>query len=121
MIPANLKYISKVESAAARKFLTQIQPIGGSSTYVPGDTITINIPVSNNTALIPSESYLKGNLNLSCATANATAATFESSGIHGFIQRIRVFHGSNLLKKKFFKLSNFSGRKSVSKRYASPI
>lgn len=78
-------------------YLTQIQPQGGS-TYLPGETITINIPTRNNTALIPSESYLKGSLNLSCATANATAATFESCGVHGFIQRIRVFHGSNLLE-----------------------
>jgi hypothetical protein len=78
-------------------YLTQIQPQGGSN-YLPSETITINIPTRNNTALIPSESYLKGTLNLSCATANATAATFESCGVHAFIQRIRVFHGSNLLE-----------------------
>jgi len=41
---------------------------------------------------------LRGTLSLSCSTANATAATFESAGVHGFIQRIRVFHGSNLLE-----------------------
>jgi hypothetical protein len=97
MIPANLKFQSKVESAPARRYLTQIQPQGGSS-FSPSDTITINIPTRNNTALIPSESYLRGTLSLSCATANATAATFESAGVHGFIQRIRVFHGSNLLE-----------------------
>lgn len=98
MIPANLKYQSKVESAPARRYLTQIQPQGGTGTYNPGDTITINIPTRNNTALIPSESYLRGSLNLSCATANATTAVFESAGLHGLIQRIRVFHGSNLLE-----------------------
>jgi hypothetical protein len=97
MIPANLKFQSKVESAPARRYLTQIQPQGGSS-FSPNDTITINIPTRNNTALIPSESYLRGTLSLSCSTANATAATFESAGVHGFIQRIRVFHGSNLLE-----------------------
>lgn len=97
MIPANLRYQSKVESAPARRYLTQIQPQGGSN-YNPSETITINIPTRNNTALIPSESYLRGSLNLSCATASATAATFESCGVHGFIQRIRVFHGSNLLE-----------------------
>jgi hypothetical protein len=97
MIPANLKFQSKVESAPARRYLTQIQPQGGSS-FSPNDTITINIPTRNNTALIPSESYLRGSLSLSCGTANATAATFESAGVHGFIQRIRVFHGSNLLE-----------------------
>lgn len=97
MIPANLRYQSKVESAPARRFLTQIQPQGGSN-YNPSETITINIPTRANNALIPSESYLRGSLNLSCATANATAATFESCGVHGFIQRVRVFHGSNLLE-----------------------
>jgi hypothetical protein len=97
MIPANLKFQSKVESAPARRYLTQIQPQGGSS-FSPSDTITINIPTRNNTALIPSESYLRGSLSLSCGTADCTAATFESAGIHGFIQRIRVFHGSNLLE-----------------------
>jgi hypothetical protein len=96
MIPANLRYQSKVESAPARRYLTSIQPQGGSS-YLPSETITINIPTRNNTALIPSESYLRGQLNLSCSTANATAATFESCGVHSFIQRVRVFHGSNLL------------------------
>ena len=97
MIPSNLRYASKVESAPARRFLTQIQP-QGSTSFGMGETITINIPTRANTALIPSESYLKGTLNLSCSTANATAATFESAGVHGFIQRIRVFHGSNLLE-----------------------
>ena len=97
MIPANLKYQSKVESAPARRFLTQIQP-QGSTSFGTGETITINIPTRANTALIPSESYLKGVLNLSCASADATAATFESAGVHGMIQRIRVFHGSNLLE-----------------------
>jgi hypothetical protein len=98
MIPANLKFQSKVESAPARRYLTQIQPQGGTGAYNMGDTITINIPTRNNTALIPSESYLRAQLNLSCSTADATAATFESCGVHAFIQRVRVFHGSNLLE-----------------------
>ena len=106
MIPTNLRYQSKTESAPARRYLTQIQPQGGTGTYNPGDTITINIPTRNNTALIPSESYLKGNFNLSCGVADCSAATFESAGVHGMIQRLRVFHGSNLLnqkKSKFFR------------------
>lgn len=98
MIPGNLKFQSKVESAPARRYLTQIQPQGGTGTYNPGDTITINIPTRANTALIPSESYLRGQFVLTASTADATAATFESCGVHGFIQRVRVFHGSNLLE-----------------------
>lgn len=97
MIPANLKYQTKAESAPARRYLTQIQPQGGTGTYNPGDTITINIPTRNNTALIPSESYLKGQFNL-ISTAIATSAVLESCGVHQFIQRVRVFHGSNLLE-----------------------
>ena len=97
MIPSNLRFQSKVESAPARRFLTQIQP-QGSTSFGMGETITINIPTRANTALIPSESYLKGVLNLSCSTVDASAATFETAGVHGMIQRIRVFHGSNLLE-----------------------
>jgi hypothetical protein len=97
MIPANLKFQSKVESAPARRYLTQIQPQGGTGTYNPGDTITINIPTRNNTALIPSESYLKGNFVITRTNA-PTSSCLESCGWHNFIQRIRVFHGSNLLE-----------------------
>lgn len=97
MIPSNLRYISKTESAPARRYLTQIQPQGGTGTYNPGDTITINIPTRNNTALIPSESYLRGSVNI-ILTGAATSACLESCGWHQFIQRVRVFHGSNLLE-----------------------
>jgi hypothetical protein len=97
MIPANLKFQSKVESAPARRYLTQIQPQGGTGAYNPGDTITINIPTRANTALIPSESYLRGNFVITRTNA-PTASCLESCGWHNFIQRVRVFHGSNLLE-----------------------
>lgn len=96
-IPQNLRYQSKVESAPARRYLTQIQPQGGTGTYNPGDTITINIPTRANTALIPSESYLRGQFNL-IASGASTSSCLESCGWHQFIQRVRVFHGSNLLE-----------------------
>jgi len=97
MIPGNLKFQSKVESAPARRYLTQIQPQGGTGTYNPGDTITINIPTRANTCLIPSESYLRGQFNLIASSAS-TSSCLESCGWHQFIQRVRVFHGSNLLE-----------------------
>lgn len=97
MIPGNLKFQSKVESAPARRYLTQIQPQGGTGLYNPGDTITINIPTRANTALVPSESYLRGQFNLIVSSAS-TSSCLESCGWHSFIQRIRVFHGSNLLE-----------------------
>jgi len=96
MIPANLKYQSKVESAPARRYLTQIAAQGGTGPYQNSDTITINLPTRANTALIPAESYLRGTINLVVSSAT-TATTLESCGWHGFIQRVRVFHGSNLL------------------------
>lgn len=89
MIPANLKYQSKVESAPARRFLTQIQPQGSTSGYNPGDTITINIPTRSNTALIPSESYLRGTFNLLSTGTASTSSCLESCGWHNFIQRVR--------------------------------
>lgn len=115
MIPANLKYQSKVESAPARRYLTQIQPQGGTGTYNPGDTITINIPTRANTCLIPSESYLRGNFNL-IASGAATSSCLESCGWHGFIQRVRVFHGSNLLED----IDNYQQLAKIMYDYSAP-
>jgi hypothetical protein len=95
-LPQNLKFQSKTESAPARRFLSQIQPQGGT-TFAQSETITINLPTRANTALIPSESYLKGTLNLVVSSAT-TATTLESCGFHAFIQRIRK--GANKCSSK---------------------
>ena len=97
MIPANLKYQSNVESAPARRYRTNIQPQNGQGPYGANNTIIINIPTRNNTALIPSESCLKGSVTFTTAAA-APCAALESCGHHGWINRLRVFHGSNLLQ-----------------------
>jgi hypothetical protein len=97
MLPKNLKYGSKIESAMARSSRVNIQPQNGTSTYNPGDTIIINIPTRNNLVLVPTESYLKFNINLTSNAAN-NFFRWDSCGAHGIIQRIRVFHGSNLLQ-----------------------
>lgn len=96
MLPRNLAYGSKVESSAARSYRTNIQPQNGTGNYNAGDTIIINIPTRNNLVFVPSESYIKFTHTV---TANAAVdyARFDSCGAHGLIQRIRVFHGSNLL------------------------
>ena len=96
MLPRNLAYGSKVESSAARSYRTNIQPQNGTGNYNPGDTIIINIPTRNNLVFVPSESYLKFTHTVT-AQANLNYARFDSCGAHGLIQRIRVFHGSNLL------------------------
>ena len=97
MLPKNLAYGSKVESASARSYRTNIQPQNGTGTYNASDTILINIPTRNNLVFVPSESYLKFNVNVLAGGADSAYARFDSCGAHGMIQRIRVFHGSNLL------------------------
>ena len=101
MIPNNLKYQSKVESAPSRRYRTNVQPQNGqgtsSSGYGANSTIIINIPTRNNTALIPSESVLKGSVTYTLGGTSAVALALESCGHHAWIQRLRVFHGSNLL------------------------
>lgn len=98
MLPRNLAYGSKVESSAARSYRTNIQPQNGTGNYNPGDTIIINIPTRNNLVFVPSESYLKFTHTVTATAAGGVNyARFDSCGAHGLIQRIRVFHGSNLL------------------------
>lgn len=97
MIPANLVYNGKIESSPARRFKTNIQPQNGTGPYSPGNTITINIPCNANTFLIPSESYLKFQLNVTVG-GTASISAFDAMGAHGVIQRLRVYHGSSLLQ-----------------------
>ena len=97
MLPKNLAYGSKVASASARSYRTNIQPQNGTGTYNAGDTIIINIPTRNNLVYVPCESYLKFNVNVLAGVADSAYARFDSCGAHGMFQRIRVFHGSNLL------------------------
>lgn len=94
MIPKNALYQGKKESAPGRRYRTNIQPQSGSS-FTAGQTITINIPTRANTLLIPSESTLNFNTTV---TSTANQLRLESCGAHAFIQRIRVYHGSNLLE-----------------------
>jgi hypothetical protein len=96
MLPKNLAYGSKVESASARSYRTNIQPQNGTGNYSAGETIIINIPTRNNLVYVPSESYLKFQHTVT-ASATSKYTRFDACGAHGLIQRIRVFHGSNLL------------------------
>lgn len=102
MIPNTLKYLSKVESAPARRYRTNVQPQNSQGTktsgYGPGSTITINIPTRNNTALIPSESTLKFSGVYTPTSTGSKVMALDSCGHHGWIQRLRIFHGSNLLQ-----------------------
>ena len=97
MLPKSLKYGSKVESAVARSSRVNIAPQNGTGNYGLGDTIILNIPTRNNLVLAPTESYLKFNVAVT-SRANNNAFRWDSCGSHGLIQRIRIFHGSNLLQ-----------------------
>ena len=99
MLPKNkLVYGSNVESSAARSYRSNIQPQNGTGTYNAGDTITINIPTRNNLVLVPEESVLKFTLNYLNGTTGTNIIRLDSCGVHGIIDRIRVWHGSNLLE-----------------------
>ncbi len=97
MIPKQLQYGSKVHGAPARSIKTNIQPQTGT-TFALGSTIIFNIPTRPNLVMVPSESFLRFTLMAMTATADATSIRMDSCGAHGLIQRIRVFHGSNLLE-----------------------
>ena len=97
MLPKQLKYGSKVESAAAKSSRVNIAPQNGTGPYNLGDCIVLNIPTRQNLVLVPNESYLKFTVNALAAAAD-TAVRWDSCGAHGIIQRIRIFHGSNLLQ-----------------------
>jgi len=98
MIPKTLRYGNKVESAIARSFKSNVAPQNGTGPYNLSDTIIINIPTRNNLVLASSDSYLKFTVTLT--NTNATAASFrlDSCGAHSLIQRLRIFHGSNLIQ-----------------------
>ena len=97
MLPKNLKYGTKVESAIARSSRVNIAPQNGTGPYLKGDTIIINLPTRNNLLMVPTESYLKFNIVFSSGADN-NALRWDSCGAHGLIQRLRIFHGSNLIQ-----------------------
>jgi hypothetical protein len=97
MLPKKLSYGSKVESAYARSYRTNIAPQNGTQ-YGLGENIILNIPTRNNLVLVPTDSYLKFNLTVTNTVAAANNYRLDSVGAHALIQRIRIFHGSNLLQ-----------------------
>ena len=92
MLPKNLKYQTRIESAAAKSHRSNIPPQNGTSTYGYGDTIIVNIPTRNNLVLVPSESYFKFNVVFTNGGASNNIK-LDSCGSHGLIQRLRIFHG----------------------------
>jgi hypothetical protein len=96
MLPKNLQYMNKVESASARQYTSTVQPENGTGNYLPNTKCRINIPTSPNTVLVPSESYLKFDIG-GVTVGGVNAANYirlDKCGAHGCIQRCRVIHGS---------------------------
>ena len=98
MLPKSLKYQSKLESAMAKSYRTNIAPMNGTGTYNLGDTIIVNVATRRNLCLASTESYLKFNLVINNTSAANNSYRFDSGGAHGIIQRLRIFSGSNLIE-----------------------
>jgi len=98
MLPKNLKYGSRVESAAARSIRSNVPPNNGTSGYNLGDTIVFNIPTRANLVMACSENYLKFDFSVKNESTAASSYRWDSCGAHGIIQRIRIYHGSNLIE-----------------------
>lgn len=98
MIPNKLRYGTKVESAPARSFKTNIQPQNGTGPYGLGSVMYFNIPTRSNLFMASTENYMRFDFKYKNTSGNAASARWDSCGAHGLIQRIRVFHGSNLLE-----------------------
>ena len=99
MLPKNLKYMNKVESASATAYTSNIAPQNGTGPYSAGQTIIINIPTRNNLCLIGSESTLKFTLTATNASgAQSAVMRLDRGGANGIFQRLRLYSGSSLLE-----------------------
>lgn len=97
MLPKNLKYQNKIESASGTvAYTSHIQP-QNSGPYSDGQTILINVPTRNNLTLISSESVLKFTLAVKPAAA-AEYVRLDRGGASCCIQRLRLYSGSNLIE-----------------------
>lgn len=92
-----LLYSMKPSAVSSRSYRDSIQPINGS-THASGSTVKINIPAGRKgTYLDTSQSYLKFAIT-NQSTGTNKELTLGGSGAWCFIQRIDVYHGSNLLE-----------------------
>ena len=86
MLPKNLKYQNKVESASANAYTSNIAPQNGTGPYSSGQTIIINIPTRSNLCLIGSESTLKFSLTVTpAATAQYVRLDRGGANVYGLL------------------------------------
>lgn len=81
----------------SRPYISSIQPIGGQQ-YGPSDVLIFNIPTNRNTCLSSHDSYLKFTATVTNGATLQSWTRLSKSGANGFIQRLRLFHGSTLLE-----------------------
>jgi hypothetical protein len=100
MLPSKLLYQNKIESSYARNFISKIQP-QNTTNYSLGQTTIFNIPCMANQVLSGVDSVLNVRLCLRNGSVAgdlaAGAAKLDGAGIVSAIQRVRIFHGSQLL------------------------
>jgi hypothetical protein len=96
MLPSKLMYNNKIASAYARNF-TSVIDAQNTSEYSVGQTAIINLPTMNNQFLSGADSVLSLTLKLRAAGGDSQHCRLNRCGIAGAIQRLRIFHGSNLL------------------------
>ncbi len=99
MLPSKLLYQNKIESSYARNFISKIQP-QNTSNYSLGQTTIFNIPCMANQVLSGVDSVLNVRLCLRNGGAGAIAIgapKLDTAGIISAIQRVRIFHGFQLL------------------------
>ena len=98
MLPSKLMYNNKIASAYARNF-TSVIDAQNTSEYSVGQTAIINLPTMNNQFLSGADSVLSLKLRVRNGSGGAiTYRNLNRCGVAGAIQRLRIFHGSNLLQ-----------------------
>ena len=101
MLPNQLKFQGKIESASAKSYKTNLQPQNGTS-YTIGNgqsnILYFNIPTGNNLLLCSSESYLRFDVTYTNTSGANSSFRWDACGCHSIFSRIRVYSGSNLVE-----------------------
>ena len=77
MLPKYLAYRSKVESASACSYRTNIPPQNSTGNFNAGDTIIINITTGMNLVYVPCKSYLKFTHTVTVGAAASSYTRFD--------------------------------------------
>ena len=96
MLPSQLRFTNKINSAYARNFNSVLQPQNTSSSDV-GQTSVINIPCGPNMFLSGADTVLAFTLGVRAA-ADSANVTMCRAGASNCISRLRAFHGSTLIQ-----------------------